>query len=329
MKSAVRWLVAFLLFRALYSGEITYTLLNNTIKSFPHDIPQNVNKIVVQKTQITEIDYIEPFPNLTKMFIGKNALTKFPDLTNVSNSLQKCFLSQNDISVVDFFPKMKALQVLAIGSNKLTRLPDLTNISNTLEELYLENNQIIVVDGIPPMSVLKILKLSENRLTEFPDLRNAGSTLQELNLFENNITSFAEPLLRPMVALEILHLGAEYVMFPNVCAMGSSEKPLIIQLYSNQTICDLRAAYTKLAIETGRLVMEPTTWISSLICVEPGHLSGRLFSEVNIAEMVGTLKEHSSVCNVLLIMVFDTCVVKDFMLLLQIQQISYTGSLGT
>jgi Leucine-rich repeat (LRR) protein len=128
---------------------------------------------------------------------------------------------------------MKELKVLALAGNKLTRLPDLTNLSNSLEELYLEENQILVVDGITPMLALKILNLASNRLTTFPDLRNSSSTLEELYLYNDNITSYPQELLKPLVALKLLHLGdasgEQFVTLPNVCVMGSARTRLTIK----------------------------------------------------------------------------------------------------
>jgi len=291
MKSVAEKFVMLLIISTLCSAVVVYYKSGPTLTSFPHDIPEYVGKIVIQKTRIAIIDYIEPFPNLTRLFLGKNVITQFPDLSNISDNLENCFLSKNAIATVGFIPRMKMLRILALGGNKLTRVPDLTNVSSTLEELYLEDNHIFVVDGLPPLLVLRILTLESNRLREFPDLRNAGSTLVELNLCNNSLKSFPHNLLKPLVALDELHLGEDnrdrFVLLPNVCTMARTKKPLTIKLYSNYTICDIDAAYVKLAAEAGRLQIVPQTGISSLMCGEPHHLAGKLLSDVDITEMIG------------------------------------------
>jgi len=290
-KSTAQRFVMLLFIGSLCSSDKTYIVQSPAVRLFPHDIPQDVTKIVVQGTKIKAIDYIEPFPNLTKMFLGKNSLTQFPDLSNVSNNLQQCFLSSNNIAAVDFIPKLKMLQVLALGANKLTRLPDLTNISGSLEELYLEDNQIFVVDGIARMLVLRILTLTSNRLTEFPDLDAAGSVLQELDLVNNSIKNIPNRVLKPLVALKRLHLGnrndEQFPVLPNICAMGRNRMSLAILLYSNQTICGISAVYVKLALEAGRLRFESTVGLTSLVCDEPRHLAGNLLMNINVTEMLG------------------------------------------
>ena len=267
---------------------IEYSSTDGLPTSFPHDIPQNVEKIVFTSTAVTAIDYIEPFPALMQLYLGNNALNTFPDMTNITSTLEKLYLTNNNIPVISSIPPMPALHSLGLAGNSLVQIPDLSNISGTLQELYLANNNIFAIDEIPHMPVLRILNIKNNKLTMFPDLENAGGSLKILTLSDNDITEVPEDLIIPLVALEILSLGTTSgasVTLPNVCMMGRRTTLLTIKMFSDYITCDWQAVYTKLAERALRLVISPMT-AADLQCASPALLVGRIFSQVTIDELL-------------------------------------------
>jgi len=65
-----------------------YTRKGLSISSYPHDIPENANQIIIDKTNIIHVDFIETFPNLIYYQLSLNPMSEFPDLSNISNTLR-------------------------------------------------------------------------------------------------------------------------------------------------------------------------------------------------------------------------------------------------
>ena len=267
---------------------IAYSNTGGTATSFPHDIPHDAAKISFKFTTVTVIYYIEYFPNLKELYLGENALVEFPDLSNVTSSLEILFISNNDISRINYIPVMSALRILAVEGNSLSHLPDLTNVSETLQRLFLGNNNILEINGIAPMTNLKILNLRNNSMTNCPDVRNAGGSLTNLILFDNGITRIPDDLIAPLVKLKRLALGSssgESVTLPNVCVMGRSADILTIEMYTEYITCDWEAVHAKLAVLTGRLMISPVG-VSATKCTSPASLVDRIFSEVTTNDLI-------------------------------------------
>jgi hypothetical protein len=267
---------------------ITYRNDDGTPTSFPHDIPNNTQIIVLKLTAIKAIDYIEPFPDLKILYLTSNALNVFPDLSNISSTLEQLFLRNNDITVIKSIAPMSRLNTLGLKNNLLTHIPDLSNISTTLKALILTGNKIVVIESIATMLVLRKLKLNNNLLTQFPDVRNASSSLQILLLHGNDITQTPTNLVAPLVALITLTLGTssgDPVTLPNVCVMGRDVNVLTLEMHSEYITCAWAAVYAKLAERVGRLVIIPVG-VPPPICASPAALYGRNFSDVTVSDLL-------------------------------------------
>jgi hypothetical protein len=206
---------------------ITYSNTAGIIESFPHDIPNNVEKILIESSGFTEVDYLEPFPALLLLLFDNTALSTFPDVSNVTATLEEVHITTSDLTSIYFIPTMSALVNLNLASNLFTAMPDIQNVGPTLESLSLANNDITVLGMIPLLSVLRTLDLSDNSITAIPDLTNVSSSLEELFLTNNDV--IAVDSLPPMAALRsLIIVDNALIRFPDVRNASPTLTNLII-----------------------------------------------------------------------------------------------------
>ena len=111
----------------LHSDRIVkYDRTGQGLTSFPHDIPQDVDQILLGSNHISRIDYIEPLTDLDALTIPDNGLTEFPDCKNISKSLLKLSLENNKITVIptERIRILIHLTSLSIYNNPLVSLPN-------------------------------------------------------------------------------------------------------------------------------------------------------------------------------------------------------------
>lgn len=165
----------------------------------------SVTGIWCPSRQISSLQGIELFTNLTILDCSYNKLTELPNLPEALITL-KC--AANDLSSFDFsrLANLKNLKELDCSFNEmkeLTNLPTtlttlrcayndlssfdfskLTTLKN-LEELDCSSNNLIEFN-VPDLDNLKILNLSGNQLTQ---LSVSLSNLEELNCNDNQLTN--------------------------------------------------------------------------------------------------------------------------------------------
>ena len=129
------------------------------------------NLYLYRNPQLTKIDNIPRLVAIEKMYLIRNLIKKFPNLTNVSATLIEINLSYNEISWVKKLPPMAALEILNLGKNLLTYFPNVLNASGTLRRLELFRNEIRSIPEklVAPLTKLEYLDLRENRVTELPN----------------------------------------------------------------------------------------------------------------------------------------------------------------
>ena len=270
------------------NSQIAYKNVNGTLTSFPHDLSNNVVSIKIKFATFTTIDFIESFPALTRLRVTDGFLEEFPDLSNLTSTLEVLSLRGNKISVINFIPPMSALSEILLGGNFLKHLPDFTNVSSTLRILHLKNNYIIIIDGIPNMPVLLLLNLENNTMTNFPDLHSVSTSLTVLLLHHTEISVIPNNLVSPLVALTTLKIGTssgDPMTLPNVCLMGRNVNVLTLIMYSEYISCDWTAVYVKLAERAGRLVITQDG-VPPPKCASPTALAERNFSDVTMDELL-------------------------------------------
>ncbi len=182
-----------------------------------HPDIQAVTNLDVSLQNLSSIEGVQAFVNLTGLVCRENHLTNLPslppllislncrnnlltNLPNLSPNLEVLLCSYNELTVLPNLPS--SLELLECTSNQLTLLPNL--LPDALVTLQCELNQLTELPEIPPS--LLYLGCGQNQLTQLPDFSNSNvshiscyynqltslsilpSSLIELNCFENDLT---------------------------------------------------------------------------------------------------------------------------------------------
>jgi Leucine-rich repeat (LRR) protein len=148
-----------------------------TFKEWLIDHPQDINTEIIncrRQSNLIDLDGIEQFKNLKKLFCDNNLLTKLPELPN---SLKDLSCSFNQLNQLPELPH--SLGTLSCFNNQLTSLPELPN---SLESLSCNNNQLTSLPELP--NSLEKLYCFNNKLTSLPELPNS---LEKLYCFNNKL----------------------------------------------------------------------------------------------------------------------------------------------
>ncbi|RXM48291.1 T9SS type A sorting domain-containing protein [Flavobacterium sp. YO12] len=131
--------------------------------------------------KITDLQGIEDFKSLEKLYCSKGAITKIDVSKNLK--LKTLDLSSNQVATLDL-TKNTALESLNCGSNKLTEL----NISNNLalQNLISDNNKLTTIN-VSKNTVLTRLDVGSNQITTIDITANLA--LKELGVYGNKITT--------------------------------------------------------------------------------------------------------------------------------------------
>ena len=124
---------------------------------------------------------------LRSLTLGRNKLTRIPDLTNINSKLEYLYLGFNRILAVDGIPSRSKLRLIELRYNRLVEFPDLRNASSTLETLGLFNNEIrsIRTDLLSPLVALKRLRMGgsvDEQIIRLPNICAMGRTRKSLTI---------------------------------------------------------------------------------------------------------------------------------------------------
>ena len=234
-------------------------------------------------------------PMLQKLYLQQNKINHFPELSNVSASLQELRLDNNIITGLDTIPNLPKLITLHLEHNLMTNFPDLTNISANIVWMHMGYNSITEVKFLPITDQLYYINLGSNQLTAFPDLRNASSTLRTIELDNNQILSVPELLISHFDQLEYLNINTNPMhILPNFCMAGWTQT-VSVNLLALPLDCEIREVIKlKMALDAGRISLSSDRYSLSAPCETPQDLVGQTMSSISIADLL------QSKCNNLL-----------------------------
>ena len=230
--AACRTVLALCLLRSAVfaSGTETYRLRGRSVTSYPHDIPPEVKRIVIDLTKIAHVDYVEQFPNLTYYQLSNNLVTEFPNLVNVSQTLTSLMVTSTQIATlpVDVMPTMPKLRYVDISHNWISHVPDLTGVFPVLSTLSAYSNQVTTM----VRSTARTLYLRNNRMASVPDLSNVADRFRSLGMAGNVLETIPDGALPPMPDCERLDFGGNALMaFPDLTNVSRLEE---LNLSANQ-----------------------------------------------------------------------------------------------
>ena len=161
----------------IVTSVVKYTNNWAGLLKFPDDIPFNVEEIRLMGNKINALD-LSHFLALTYIALDHNKLVKFPDLNNVSTTLEFISLHDNDIIAITKLLPMAALKRIGLSKNKLTEFPDVTSAAGTLNYLAVKYNFISFIPNhlVEPLIKLEYLYISDNILTSLPNFCTMGPT---------------------------------------------------------------------------------------------------------------------------------------------------------
>ncbi|MDP5275295.1 fibronectin type III domain-containing protein [Chengkuizengella axinellae] len=188
---------------ALYTNRIDVTNLGSLI---------NLTRLVIKKSDITDIRSLESLTNLVYLDLWLNNITDITSVGNLTN-LEYLDLSANNITDISSLSNLTKLGYLDLAVNNITDITNLENVTNlyfldlfnnnvtdisslyglqNLYELDLAHNNVTDISSIILKPNLEILNLSNNKITNIESLYLNGS-LHTLDLSNNKITDI-EPL---------------------------------------------------------------------------------------------------------------------------------------
>jgi Leucine-rich repeat (LRR) protein len=186
--------------------------------------------ILINDLNLTSIDGIQYFDDLTYLDCSNNQLTSLPELPNGLTDLN---CSSNQLTSLPELPN--GLTDLNCSINQLTSLPELPNglagincyfnqltslpeLPESLLSLLISNNELTSLPELPES--LLSLSISNNELTSLPELPNGLITLD----FDDNQIECITNYLDDFIELSLYNLCFEYLgcSDPNACNYDSN-----------------------------------------------------------------------------------------------------------
>ena len=158
---------------------VTFSAVDQGLEAIPDGIPQDVQTLRLYRNSFSEIDSFPFYPNLTRLLLYENQLEEFPNVVNLSLTLEELDVKKNKISYVD---------------------PDILGSLSVLKTLFLEYNKLHYLPDIPEprLSSLEVLKLDFNSFYELPLLPRLGQSILTFSIGGNFIREIGKDQIAAM-----------------------------------------------------------------------------------------------------------------------------------
>ncbi len=235
------------------------------LESIPDDIPHDIETISLRRNSFFQVDVFPLFPKLTKLLLAENQLEEFPNLVNVSLTLEELDLGKNRIGYVnpDMLAHLAVLKILDLKHNHLQYFSDISDLqTSSLEQLKLDFSFLHDFPFLPRMGQ-NILSLTiagnyigqineahmavlpklitftadNNPLQSMPGLNPVGSTLEILTLQNCGLRQVSTEDLAPMQKLKFVNLHGNYL----------EEVPDFRQSPSKTTLLSIYLSYNRIS----------------------------------------------------------------------------------
>lgn len=160
---------------------LSYNNETMEIKCINSDV---ITQLFLENKEINNINGIENFINLEKIYLYDNNITDLTPLWNIK-TLQSIYASKNELRNLGNVTSMPNLIDLDISNNKITSIDNIRFL-NGLERLYMQGNQLLNIDEIGSLEKLWNLNISENQI-ESIDFIESLKNLINIELCYNNI----------------------------------------------------------------------------------------------------------------------------------------------
>ncbi|ELU16824.1 hypothetical protein CAPTEDRAFT_186132 [Capitella teleta] len=231
--------------------------------------PEVIN-LYAGNNDIVELDSIPKLPLLKYLNLDYNNLYAFPNLENVSNTLETLYLKKNNISYIEMerLDKLIHLTSLHLAYNSISSIPDASGPADTLFHLNLESNVFTV----------------------FPDWEVFGKSLKYLNLVENDLTEITEDMFRNITELTELLLVNNKLRSDSFSLPGSLK--LQVLLLSGNSLTEFPGVgnittLQNLNLENNQLTNIPAEILSKLTSLQTLNLAGNQMTVDGIPDVAG------------------------------------------
>ena len=265
-----------------------------------HLIPADVNQLILKGNIIEDVETLTPYPDLYMISLISNLLWQFPNLVNVSSTLERLTLNDNRISTViperlsaltllNFLElsdnrlhaipnvPMQSLNTLKLGNNNFNAMPEMTKLGLHLTTFAIDKNDIESIDDsyFQNMLNLTILDCSLSGISKFPNLKIIGNTLSGLSASGNPVKKIAKSYLNVMAKMTSVYFeNMDLVNFPDFSSSPSKNTLLSLILRTNKITHIPHDALTALsAIVMLNLIDNPLVTLPNLCHIpKPFHL---------------------------------------------------------
>ena len=169
---------------------------------------KNQTKLVIANTEITSLEDLVFFPNLTTLAIGEygNAIPQITTLDGIENcqklsSLEIIYGQNKDYSALKYLSTLKTFY--RFSGNDFDNIIEALKNSTTLENFTIRAQNIIDMSKVAELKNLKILNLGDNKINEIQGLENQYN-LTHLTLANNAIIKIEG--LESLSNLQVLNL---------------------------------------------------------------------------------------------------------------------------
>ncbi len=170
-------------------GGTSLKLQNKGIKSLA-GIEAFANKevtwIFLDWNEITDLNPLKTFKNLTKISFSGNQVSDLTPLASVT-TLENIIAINNKISSIDTIKNLTNIKYICLDGNNLTNINAITDWSNLIE-LSFQNNKITEIPNLEKLTQLNSINISNNQIQTINNMAKLES-IENLEINNNLLAS--------------------------------------------------------------------------------------------------------------------------------------------
>jgi len=258
---------------------------SDSTNGYTIDCNNNIVGMVLKDCGITDISFLEDFPDLLELNLMWNKISDISVLKALPN-LTSLNLNNNQISDISVLKALPNLKRLHLRSNQISDISVLKGLPK-LTRLGLWNNQISGISELKALTNLTYLILGQNKIRDISVLK-ALPNLIELSLIQDQISDISA--LKVLTDLKKLHLNGNQIS--DISVLKILQKLTKLYLSRNQ-ISDISVLKILPKLKTlwigGNQQIRDISVLKSLSMLEEIELQGIQISDISILKTKSNL----------------------------------------